>query len=101
MTIKYSFGSRAMRYRRGAWRPGLCALALAALALAAVAVTHAQNNAQQQQGPSPDKDTGKVVGGYVIHQSIDVGGHIQENSGSNAVYATLVNIYSGARMLDQ
>jgi len=95
MTSKYSFGYRAMSYGRGARRSGLCAIALAAFAVA-----QAQNNAQQA-GTSADKDTGKTVGGYVIHQSIDIGGHIEEKSGSNAMYATLVNIYSGARMLDQ
>jgi len=96
MTSKYSFGSRAMSYRRGAWRLGLCAFALAAFA-----VTHAQNNAQWQSTPAPDSAAGKTVGGYEIHQSIDVGGHIEEKSGSNPMWATLVNIYSGARVLDQ
>ncbi|MBV8672507.1 MAG: hypothetical protein JOZ33_03650 [Acidobacteriaceae bacterium] len=95
MTIKYSFGSRAMRCRRGVRQLALCALASAAFA-----ATQAQNNAQQT-GTSTDKDTGKTVGGYVIHQSIDIGGHIEEKSGSAPMYATLVNIYSGARMLDQ
>ena len=95
MTTKYSFGSRAMSYRRGARRLGLCAIALAAL------TAQGQNSAQQQastpNNPSPDK----VVGGYVIHQSIDIGGHIQEQSGSSQMWATLVNLYSGARVLDQ
>ena len=76
MTSKNSFGSRAMRYRRGAWRLGLCVFALAV-----VAVSRAQNNA-----PTPATDNAaspdKVVGGYLIHQSIDIGGHIQEQSGS-------------------
>ena len=36
-----------------------------------------------------------------MHQSIDVGGHIQEQSGSPQMWATLVNIYSGPRVLDQ
>ena len=96
MTSKYSFGSLAMSYRHGARRLGLCVFALAAFA-----VTQGQNNAQQQGAP-PDKNSAdKIVGGYVVHQSIDVGGHITENSGSSAMYATLVNLYSGARVLDQ
>ena len=95
MTSKYSFGSRAMSYRRGARRLGLCAFALAAFA-----VTQAQNNAPQP-GTTGDKDKDKIVGGYVVHQSIDVGGHIQEQSGSPQMWATLVNLYSGARVLDQ
>jgi hypothetical protein len=93
MTSKYSFGSRAMSYRRGARRLGLCAFALAAFAVA-----QAQGNPQQ---PGTSSDNGKTVGKYVVHQSLDVGGHITENSGSPAMYATLVNIYSGARLLDQ
>ncbi len=93
MTSKYSFGSRAISNRCGARRLGLCAFALAAFA-----VTQAQNNAQQP-GTTGDKD--KIVGGYVVHQSIDVGGHIQEQSGSSQMWATLVNLYSGARVLDQ
>ena len=84
-----------MRYRRGAWRLGLCVFALAV-----VAVSRAQDNV-----PTPATDNAaspnKVVGGYLIHQSIDIGGHIQEQSGSPQMWATLVNIYSGARVLDQ
>ncbi len=38
--------------------------------------------------------------GYVIHQSVDLGGHIVTQSGSGAMYATLVNIQSGPRILD-
>ena len=95
MTSKYSFGSRAMSYRRGVRRLVLCAIALTAFA-----VTHAQNN-PQWTGVSTDTGAGKTVGGYEVHQSIDVGGHIQEQSGSPQMWSTLVNIYSGARMLDQ
>ena len=97
MTSKYSFGSRAMSYRRGARRLGVCAFALAAFA-----VTQAQNN-PQWTGVSTDTGApARSVGGYEVHQSIDVGGHIQEQSGSDhRCGATLVNIYSGARVLDQ
>ena len=96
MTSKYSSGSRAMGYRSGTRRLGLCTFALAAFAMA-----QAQNDAQQQ-GSSPDKTSpDKITGGYVIHQSVDLGGHIEQKSGSAAMYATLVNIYSGARILDQ
>jgi hypothetical protein len=38
--------------------------------------------------------------GYVIHQSVDFGGHIVTQSGSSAMYDTLVNIQSGPRLLD-
>ena len=90
MTSKYSFGSRAMSYRRGAQRLCFCALALAA-----IAVSHAQTNPPVfSAGQEFSQD--KIVDGYVVHQSIDVGGHITEHSGSAAMYATLVNLHSGA-----
>jgi hypothetical protein len=38
--------------------------------------------------------------GYVIHQSVDFGGHIVTQSGSGAMYDTLVNVHSGPRILD-
>jgi len=85
-----------MSYRRGGWRLGLCAFVLAAFAAA-----HAQNSAQSSGSPPDKTSSDKIVGGYVIHQSIDIGGHISEKSGSDAMYATLVNIQSGARVLDQ
>jgi len=37
--------------------------------------------------------------GYMIHQTIDLGGHIVEHSGSGAVYDTMVNLHSGPRIL--
>ncbi len=39
--------------------------------------------------------------GYTIHQTADLGGHIVEQSGSTAMYDTLVNIQSGPRALGQ
>src|SRR5271170_11904 len=96
MTSKYSFGSRAMSYRRGVQR-----LCFYTFALAAIAAAQAQDN-PQWGGSMPDTSSpDKIVGGYVIHQSIDIGGHITEKSGSDAMYATLVNLQSGARVLDQ
>jgi len=42
---------------------------------------------------------GTVKGGYAIHQSFDLGGHIADYSGNTSVYNTLVNIQSGPRIL--
>ena len=42
-----------------------------------------------------------VQDGYVIRQSIDLGGHLAQVSGSHAMYDTLVNIQSGPRILSQ
>jgi len=44
---------------------------------------------------------GTVKEGYAIHQTIDVGGHIAEHSGSNAVWNTMVNLHTGPRILNQ
>jgi hypothetical protein len=39
--------------------------------------------------------------GYVIRQSADLGGHLVGVSGSGAMYATLINLHSGPRILGQ
>jgi hypothetical protein len=39
--------------------------------------------------------------GYMIHQSVDLGGHIAGTSGSGAMYDTLVNMQSGPRVLNE
>jgi len=51
------------------------------------------------QEENPPKET--IEGGYVIHQSIDLGGHIVQQSGSAEMYDTLVNLQSGPRILSQ
>jgi hypothetical protein len=43
---------------------------------------------------------GTVKDGYAIHQSYDLGGHIVDRSGSDAMYDTLVNLQSGPRILN-
>ncbi|WP_157467888.1 outer membrane protein [Edaphobacter aggregans] len=47
--------------------------------------------------PSPEDN---IRFGYLVHQSIDFGGHIVNQSGSGAMYNTLVNIQSGPRILN-
>jgi hypothetical protein len=42
-----------------------------------------------------------VENGYVVRQSVDLGGHLVGISGSGAMYDTLVNIQSGPRVLGQ
>ena len=39
--------------------------------------------------------------GYSLHETIDLGGHIANPSGSGAMYNTLVNIQSGPRVLGE
>jgi len=38
--------------------------------------------------------------GYMIHQTVDAGGHIASHSGSGDVYATMIDMHSGPRILD-
>ena len=51
-----------------------------------------------QNKPEP-KET--VRDGYAVHQSIDMGGHIADENGNPGMYNTLVNMHSGARILEQ
>ena len=44
---------------------------------------------------------GKVMGGYQVHSMIDLGGQFAEKSGSRAMWATMVNQTTGARVLGQ
>jgi hypothetical protein len=39
--------------------------------------------------------------GYAIHQTTELGGHIASESGSSAVYDTMVNLHTGPRILNQ
>jgi opacity protein-like surface antigen len=56
--------------------------------------------AQQTPPPAPEPEE-KVIGGYVTHQSLELGGHIVDQSGSGPMYDTLVNVHSGPRILNQ
>lgn len=47
-----------------------------------------------QPTPTPEPED-KIIKGYITHQSIELGGHIVEQSGSGAMYDTLVNLQSG------
>ena len=40
-------------------------------------------------------------GGYIIHQSMDLGVRDSEVTGSSGMYGTLVNLHTGPRVLDQ
>jgi hypothetical protein len=44
---------------------------------------------------------GTVKDGYLVRQTIDLGGHIADYSGSGAMYDTLVNLQTGPRVLNQ
>jgi hypothetical protein len=93
------------------------ALTLATILATGVAVA---GSAQDQPAPAPAKPApeaakaaqtapakkpaaaeGKVIGGYQVHSMIDVGGRITEKDGSSAMWATMVNQTTGARILGQ
>jgi hypothetical protein len=88
----------------------LCTLTLVAvLASGGAVLGFAQD---QPEAPKPAKQvvekekkpatesTEKVVGGYTVHQSIELGGRITANkTGSSAMWATMVNQGTGMRVL--
>lgn len=82
----------------------MCLVATAAVAQVAPAAAQtvpapaavAQPAVVAASAPAP-KD--KVLHGYIVHQTIDLGGHIVQRSGSGAVYDTMVNLQSGPRIL--
>lgn len=59
------------------------------------------NAVMGQDVPPPPTPSDNIRFGYIVHQSVDLGGHIADISGNTAVYNTMVNIRSGPRILDQ
>jgi hypothetical protein len=52
------------------------------------------------QTPAPDAQP-VIQNGFVVHNTVDLGGHLANISGSGDMYDTLVNIHSGPRVLGQ
>ena len=69
---------------------GLCAILLPAVA-------SGQNPTPAAPLPAP-ATTVSVPTGYSVHNTVDLGGRIADNSGSAAMYSTLVNLQSGPRV---
>jgi hypothetical protein len=44
---------------------------------------------------------GKVMGGYSVHSMVELGGRFAEKDGSRAMWATMINQTTGARVLGQ
>jgi hypothetical protein len=55
-------------------------------------------NAANTAPPAPGDN---IRYGYVIHQMVELGGHVANHSGSSAVYGTMVNLRTGPRILTQ
>jgi hypothetical protein len=50
----------------------------------------------------PAENAGKTIGGYLVHQEIELGGRIvADKTGSEAMWATMVNQTTGLRVLNQ
>ena len=79
------------------------------IGIAVVAVLLASTLPAQNPPATPPPDTtqappaaeGKDIGGYHVTQSVELGGRISEVNGSQAMYDTLVNYQTGARILEQ
>jgi hypothetical protein len=76
--------------------PGRAARLVLALAVGVMAFSPWSSTAQAPADKS--KKTGLA---YDVHQSIELGGHVVSNSGSEAMWSTMVNTQSGPRMLNQ
>jgi hypothetical protein len=79
------------------------ALVLAVLAtvliLSSPRLLFAQSSSAGQK-PSGEPD-GITSGGYMIHSSVDLGVRVNNRTGSEDMYDTLVNLQTGPRFLDQ
>jgi hypothetical protein len=97
-------------------RMAVIAVVAVTLQMAAAAQEPAQKPTQEpapkpaaEPAPKPAQEPAQepvaadetIKQGYKIHQSIDLGGRIADHSGSDAMYATLVNMQSGTRILSQ
>jgi hypothetical protein len=57
--------------------------------------------AQSAGQTPPEEPVGVTRGGYLIHQSVELGYRSTDVSGSGDMYDTLVNLQTGPRLLDQ
>jgi hypothetical protein len=78
-----------------------CVLVTRIASVSLVMLFAAASAAAQAADPPADSPKERTQGGYVIHQSVDLGGRIADYSGSGSIYDTLVNLQSGPRILSQ
>src|SRR6516225_470676 len=79
-------------------------LGIAGFALLLASTLLAQNppaSSPSSAQPAAAPDEGKDIGGFHVTQSIELGGRISDVNGSQAMYDTLVNYQTGARILEQ
>ena len=82
-----------------------CGLALIFICLSVAKMGWAQDASQptasMSSSSSSDTGEGKKIGDFQVTQSIEIGGRINDVTGSEAMYNTLENYQSGARLLEQ
>jgi hypothetical protein len=71
-----------------------------AVFVVAAGVAVAQNPTPTAPLPVPETPV-SAPDGYMIHQTVDLGGRIANTTGSGAMYDTLVNLQSGPRVLGE
>src|ERR1700754_4515191 len=82
----------AMRRRAMSFKLSVFSFIL--IVLLTTSATVLAQNGGASAGPAPEE---VIRGGYLIHQSTDVGYRFSELSGSGHQYDTLVNLHSGGR----
>jgi hypothetical protein len=71
-----------------------------AILVATAGIAAAQNPTPDVPLPAPGAQM-TVPNGYVIHQSVDLGGRIANATGSQAMYSNLVNLQTGPRVQNE
>lgn len=71
-----------------------------AILLTMTGIAVAQNPTPAEPFPTSGSHIA-VPDGYTAHHSVDLGGHLVNTAGSNAMYSTLVNLQSGPRVLGE
>jgi len=64
-------------------------------------IAAAAQTAGSTAGQSQSQPEGWEGGGYVIHQSVEIGYRVSDTTGSEQMYNTLVDLRSGPRFLEQ
>jgi hypothetical protein len=98
--------SKKLRARILGLAIGLTGLLLAHPGFAQSSSSNPSGQAPQTSNPSAPPASssdgeGKDIGGYHVTQSVELGGRINDLTGSQAMYDTLVNQQTGARILEQ
>jgi hypothetical protein len=73
----------------------------ATAALSQTAPDASQTPPANPPAKTPAQQEGWESGGYRIHQSIELGVRVNDTSGSDEMYDTLVNLHTGPRLLEQ